>query len=207
VNFSDVLADLPLIAVLRGITPTEAPAIAAALHDAGLRCLEVTLNSPRPLDGIAAIRDRFDGRLLVGAGTVLTASEVADAATAGAQFIVSPDTNVAVIHATKAAGLVSLPGFFSPTEAFAAIAAGADALKLFPAEAASPAMLKAMLAVLPAGARVFPVGGIAPQVMSAWRAAGASGFGVGSALYRPGVTPDEARRLARPFVAAWRALG
>jgi 2-dehydro-3-deoxyphosphogalactonate aldolase len=202
-RWSEVLAGLPLVAVLRGVTPDEAAEIAAALFDEGWRCVEVTLNSPSPLASIAAIRARLDGVMLVGAGTVLTVDQVAEAAAAGAELIVSPNTDVAVIAAAKAAGLTSLPGVFTPSEAFAALAAGADALKLFPAEAASPDALKALLAVLPTATAVLPVGGIAPATMAPWRAAGAAGFGVGSALYKPGVGPDEARTRARAFAAAW----
>jgi 2-dehydro-3-deoxyphosphogalactonate aldolase len=205
VTWEDVLARLPLIAILRGAAPREAVDIAEALAEAGLLCVEVTLNSPDPLHSIAAIRDRFDGRLLVGAGTVLRPDEVEAAVEAGAELIISPNADLEVIKATKAADLTSLPGVFTPTEAFAALAAGADALKLFPAEAAPPAVLKAMLAVLPAGTTVFPVGGVEPQVMANWRAAGAVGFGIGGALYRPGRTLAEIRARAEAFVAAWRA--
>ena len=137
-TWQEVMAGLPLVAVLRGVMPAEAVQVAAALYDGGLTCVEVTLNSPEPLASIAAIRAQFDGRMLVGAGTVLTAQAVAEAAAAGAQLIVSPDANPRVIEATKAAGLTSLPGFFTPSEAFAGLASGADALKLFPAEGSSP---------------------------------------------------------------------
>ncbi|HEY2481820.1 MAG TPA: 2-dehydro-3-deoxy-6-phosphogalactonate aldolase, partial [Caulobacteraceae bacterium] len=147
-----------------------------------------------------------EGRMLVGAGTVLTADDAGRAIAAGAQIIVSPDTNVRVIEATKAAGAVSLPGIFTPSEAFIALAAGADALKLFPAEASSPAALKAMLAVLPAGTIILPVGGLDEASMGPWRAAGAAGFGVGSALFHPGLGVDEVRRRARAFTSAWRGF-
>jgi len=204
-TWAELLAGLPLVAILRGVAPAEAPGIAETLFAAGLRAVEVTLNSKEPLESIAAIRARMGGRMLVGAGTVLAPREVTDAAAAGAQFIVSPDAKPAVILATKAASLVSLPGVFTPSEAFAALDAGADALKLFPAEAASPAVLKAVLAVLPAGTAVLPVGGIEAASMAPWRAAGAAGFGIGGALYRPGMTPDVVRSRAEAFVAAWRA--
>jgi 2-dehydro-3-deoxyphosphogalactonate aldolase len=207
VTWEDVLADLPLVAVLRGVRPVEAADVAAVLFDEGWRCVETPFNSPDPLASIAAVRARFDGRMLVGAGTVLTARDAGEAAAAGAQLIVSPNTNLAVIEAAKSLGLTSLPGAFTPTEAFAALAAGADALKLFPAEAASPAVLCALLAVLPAGTKVLPVGGIGPPAMAPWRAAGAAGFGIGGALYRPGDTPDAVRGRARAFTAAWRAKG
>jgi 2-dehydro-3-deoxyphosphogalactonate aldolase len=193
----------PLVAVLRGIGPTEAVDIARALADAGVLCLEVTLNSPLPLDSIAAIRAALGDQVLLGAGTVLSPDDVRNAASAGAQLIVSPNTQPEVIAATKAAGLLSLPGAFTPSECFMALSAGADALKLFPAEAASPAVLKALLAVLPTGTPVLPVGGVQPDTLATWRAAGAAGFGVGSALYKAGRTPSEVSRRARQFVEAW----
>jgi len=205
-TWAELLAGPALVAILRGITAAEAPDIAEVLFEAGLRGVEVTLNSERPLESIAAIRARLDGRMLVGAGTVLAPHEVAEAAAAGAQFVVSPDAKPAVISATKAAGLVSLPGVFTPGEAFTALDAGADALKLFPAEAASPAVLKALRAVLPVGTAILPVGGIAAASMAPWRAAGAAGFGIGGTLYRPGMTPEAVRARAEEFVAAWRAL-
>ena len=205
ITWSDVLAGLPLVAVLRGVAPAEAVEIADALFDGGIRCVEVTLNSPQPLASIAAIRARFDGAMLVGAGTVLTAAQVGEVSAAGAQIIVSPNTDPAVIEATKSAGLSSLPGVFTPSEAFSALAAGADALKLFPAEALSPAALTALLAVLPAGTRVLPVGGIDSGAMAPWRAAGASGFGIGGSLYKPGRGAAEVRERARSFVAAWES--
>ena len=188
VTWTSLMRDLPLVAILRGLAPSEAVEIAAALRDEGFLCVEVPLNSPEPLKSIAAIRERFDGELLVGAGTVLSAQAVKDVAAAGGQIVISPNTDTSVIAATKAAGLVSLPAFFTPTEAFAALAAGADALKLFPAEAAGTATLKAIGAVLPPGTAVLPVGGISPASMGPWRAVGAAGFGIGSALYRPGVS-------------------
>jgi 2-dehydro-3-deoxyphosphogalactonate aldolase len=205
VSWSDVLAGLPLVAVLRGVTPAEAVEVAAALYDGGIRCVEVTLNSPQPLASIAAIRDRFDGVLMVGAGTVLRSHEVGEAAAAGAQIIVSPNMDPAVIGAAKTAGLTSLPGVFTPSEAFAALAAGADALKLFPAEALAPAALAALLAVLPPGTSVLPVGGIEPAGMARWRLAGAVGFGIGGSLFKAGRHPDEVRERARAFAAAWAA--
>ena len=201
-----VLSALPLVAILRGVSPEEAPDVAAALCDAGIRCVEVTLNSPRALQSIAAVRAAFEGRMLVGAGTVLTVQDVSDAASAGAELIVSPDANRDVIAAAKAHGLISLPGVFTPTEAFSALAAGADALKLFPADALGPESLRAWRAVLPDGTAVLPVGGVEPAAMPAWRAAGAAGFGVGSAIYRKGDDPDVVRLRAREFANAWRAI-
>ena len=203
-SWFDQIAELPLVAILRGLRPDEALDIAAVLHDAGFRCLEVPLNSPEPLESIWRISEAFGDRLLVGAGTVLTVADVEAVAQAGGRLIVSPNTDTAVIAAAKARGLVSLPGMFTPSEAFAALAAGADGLKLFPAEAASPTVLKAMKAVLPADKPVFVVGGVTPEAMAPWRAAGAQGFGLGSALYKPGRPVAEVGAAAAAFARAWR---
>lgn len=203
--WTDVLTTLPLVAILRGLTPDESVEVGEALVAAGFLCLEVPLNSPSPLDSIRRLRDALGERAIVGAGTVLTAQAVRDVAGAGGQIIISPNTDVAVIAEAKAAGLISFPAFYTPSEAFTAIAAGADALKLFPAEAAGPAMLKAMKAVLPKTTPVFPVGGVEPGDVATWRAAGANGFGLGSALYKPGKTAAEVRIAADAFVAAWKA--
>lgn len=205
-TWDEVMARMPLVAVLRGVEADDAAPIATALFDEGILCVEVTLNSPAPLASIAAIRAGFEGRMLVGAGTVLTADAAGQAIAAGAEIIVSPDANPRVIAAAKAGGAAALPGVFTPSEAFAALGAGADALKLFPAEASCPAALKAMLAVLPTGTAVLPVGGIEPASMGSWRTAGAAGFGVGGALFRPGLALDEVRRRARAFTSAWRGL-
>lgn len=202
-NWTRLIAERPLIAILRGITPQEAVEIGGVLRDEGFLCLEVPLNSPEPLRSIAALREAFDGEVLVGAGTVLSATAVGEVAAAGGQLIISPNTDVSVIAATKAAGLIALPAYFTPSEAFTALAAGADALKLFPAEVAGPAGLKAVRAVLPREALVFAVGGVDPGSLDAWRAAGASGFGIGSALYRPGASVGEVRTSARAFVEAF----
>lgn len=196
---------LPLIAILRGLTPAEAPAIGDALVDAGFRVLEVPLNSPEPLASIAALAPRFGTRALVGAGTVRTPAQVAEVAAAGGRLIVMPHADVAVIRAAKAAGLWCVPGVATPTEAFAALAAGADALKLFPAELLSPPVLKALRAVLPPHVKLLPVGGITAQNLGHFVAAGASGFGLGSALFKPGATAQQVAAHARAFVAAWRA--
>jgi 2-dehydro-3-deoxyphosphogalactonate aldolase len=204
VTWDEVLGELPLIAILRGITPGEAAEMADALCGAGFKCLEVPLNSPSPLESIRRMRDAVGARAMIGAGTVLTAEAVAAVADAGAQIVIAPNTEPAVITATKGAGLISLPGFYSPSEAFRAIDAGADGLKLFPAEAASPSVLKAIKAVLPAAMPVFPVGGVTPEAMRAWRQAGATGFGVGGALYAPGLTAEVVATRARTFVQAWR---
>jgi len=203
-TWDEVLSDLPLIAILRGITPGDAAPVADALCRAGLKCLEAPLNSPSALDSIGRMREAVGDRALVGAGTVLTAGAVTDAAAAGAQIVIAPNADEAVISAAKRAGLIALPGFLSPSEAFRAIDAGADGLKLFPAEAAGPAVLKAIKAVLPPGVPVFPVGGVTAEVMRAYRGAGAAGFGIGSALYRPGLTAQEAYERALMFVHAWR---
>ena len=194
---------LPLVAILRGLTPEEAVGVGEALVEAGFTCLEVPLNSPHPLESIRLLRDALDGRAVVGAGTVLTPQAAEDVASAGGQLIISPNTNVDVIRETKTLGLLSLPGFFTPSEAFAALDAGADALKLFPAEIAGPKGLKAVRAVLPAATRVYPVGGVDPDSMSAWRSAGASGFGIGSAVFKPGQSAEQVARQAAEFVVRW----
>ncbi|WP_264572215.1 MULTISPECIES: 2-dehydro-3-deoxy-6-phosphogalactonate aldolase [unclassified Sphingobium] len=196
---------MPLVAILRGLTPEEAPAIGAALIEAGLRCIEVPLNSPRPLESIAALA-RLPGGALIGAGTVLSVDAVVQVAQAGGRVIVSPNMNPQVIRRTKALGLLSMPGIATPSEAFAAIDAGADALKLFPAEMHSPAALKAMKAVLPADIPVLVVGGIGPDNMATWRSVGAAGFGIGSSIYQPGLDAAQVRQRADAMVAAWRAL-
>jgi len=200
--FDAAFARCPLIAILRGVKPDEVEAIGEALVEAGFTLIEVPLNSPDPLDSIGRLADRLKGRAVVGAGTVLTTADVAAVAEAGGTMIISPNTNVEVVAAAAGAGLVSLPGFATPSEAFAALAAGAAALKLFPAEAASPAVLKALGAVVPAGTRLLPVGGIAPDNMTPWLAAGAAGFGLGSALYKPGMAASEIGDRARAFIAA-----
>lgn len=194
---------LPLVAILRGLTPPEAPAIGQALADAGFGVLEVPLNSPQPLESIALLAAAHP-RSLVGAGTVLGVQQVRDVHAAGGQLIVSPHFNADVVRTAVGLGMVCLPGIATPTEAFAALEAGAHGLKLFPAEAASPAVLKAMLAVLPAGTLVVPVGGITAAAMAPWLAAGAQGFGLGSALYKPGKGADAVRQDAFAFAAALR---
>src|SRR5688572_19945581 len=199
-EFDAAFARCPLIAILRGVTPGEVVAVGEALFEAGFRLIEVPLNSPEPLESIARLAKAFANRAVIGAGTVLRATEVTAVRTAGGTMIVSPNTNADVIAATKQSGLVSLPGIATPSEAFAALEAGATALKLFPAEGASPAVLKAIRAVLPAGVRVLPVGGITPGSMTPWLEAGAAGFGIGSALYSAGVGLDEIARRGRTFV-------
>ncbi|MEA3081953.1 MAG: 2-dehydro-3-deoxyphosphogalactonate aldolase [Sphingomonadales bacterium] len=195
------LDQCPLVAIIRGVTPGEAELIGNAIYEAGIRIIEVPLNSPDPLDSIGRLAKQFGDRALVGAGTVLKAEQVDRARQAGARLIVSPDTNSEVISAAAAAGLVSTPGYFTPTEAFAAIRAGATALKLFPADGASPAALKAQLAVIPKHVPILAVGGIKPDNMRPWLDAGASGFGLGGGLYVPGQSPEETLAKARAYVA------
>ena len=202
-DFVEAVARLPLVAILRGVEPEAVTSIADALLEAGFSLIEVPLNSPEALQSIALLARHAAGRALVGAGTVLQVAQVAQVQQAGGRLVVMPHGDTAVVRAAKAAGLVCMPGFATPTEAFAALAAGADALKLFPAEGSSPQALKAMRAVLPPGTRVFPVGGIQPESMPAWIAAGAAGFGLGSALYKPGDSADAVARQARRFVDAW----
>jgi 2-dehydro-3-deoxyphosphogalactonate aldolase len=198
------LGECPLVAILRGLRPDEAEAIGAAVFDAGIRIIEVPLNSPDPLASIGRLAATLGGRALVGAGTVLDPGDVARVREAGGRLVVSPNSRRPVIEATVAAGLVSIPGYFTPSEAFDALRAGAHALKLFPAEAASPAMVRAQRAVLPADVPLLVVGGIRPDGMLAWREAGADGFGLGSGLYRPGQSADETADKARAYVAGAR---
>jgi 2-dehydro-3-deoxyphosphogalactonate aldolase len=197
---TDWLAKFPMIAILRGVRPDEVEAIGDALDAAGIGIIEVPMNSPDALASIARLATRFGNRLLIGAGTVMTPAQVAEIAGAGGRLIVTPHAAVDVVRAAKALGLLACPGFATPTEAFALIEAGADALKLFPAEASSPAVLRAIRAVLPSDLPILPVGGISATNMAAWRAAGAAGFGIGSSIYRPGDTAEivagKARALA-----------
>jgi 2-dehydro-3-deoxyphosphogalactonate aldolase len=201
----DALAALPLIAILRGLTPDEALPVGQALAEAGFRIIEVPLNSPQPLRSIETLARALGDRCLIGAGTVMSAVQVTDVAQAGGRLIVMPHGDAQVIRAAKAQGLWCAPGIATPTEGFAALAAGADALKLFPAELLTPAVVKAMRAVFPPQVPFLPVGGITPQNLAAYRAVGASGFGLGSALYKPGMTPQQVAVQARAFVAAWNA--
>lgn len=200
----EALAALPLVAILRGITPEEAEAVADALVAEGFCLIEVPLNSPRPLDGIRRLAARFGPSTVIGAGTVLTEAEVAAVADAGAALVVAPNGDPAVIRAAKARGLWCLPGVATPSEAFQALAAGADALKAFPAEGLPPAVIKAWRAVLPKAVAILPVGGIEPASLAAYRQAGAAGFGLGSTLYKPGMSAEAVRRRAAAFVQAWR---
>jgi len=201
-TFPAALDPLPLVAILRGLTPAEAPAIGAALFDAGFRLLEVPLNSPQPLRSIEALARAFPDAI-VGAGTVRTAQEVRLVHGAGGRVIVSPHFDPEVVAAAVGLGIASLPGIATPSEAFAALAAGASGLKLFPAEMIPPAAVKAMRAVLPPEALLLPVGGITPLTMAAYRAVGANGFGIGSALYSPGKDAAAVAAAARAFADAW----
>ena len=202
-KFAAAMRQLPLVAILRGLTPAEAPAVGDAIVEAGFRLLEVPLNSPEPLESIALLRKRF-ADALVGAGTVLDAQQVRAVHAAGGELIVSPNFNAEVVGEAARLGMVCLPGVMTPTEAFGALAAGATGLKLFPAELASPAVVKALLAVLPQGTPLMPVGGITPDNMDAWRAAGSAGFGIGSALYKPGKSAAAVHEDALRFVAAFQ---
>ena len=201
-DFLRYFRECPLVAIIRGVRPDEAEATAAALYEAGIRIIEVPLNSPEPLESIWIIAEAFGDRALVGAGTVLDPVDVPKVARAGGRLIVSPNTNLAVIEATVAAGLVSSPGYFTPSEAFTAIHAGAHSIKLFPAEAASPAVLKSHRAVLPKGVPIIVVGGVTPESIPGWLEAGADGFGLGGALYKAGQDVGTTLEKARAFVAA-----
>ena len=200
--FTDAMRSVPLVAVLRGLSPAEAPEIGDALVDSGWRLLEVPLNSPEPLRSIAMLAAAFP-QSLVGAGTVLTVSQVNAVHAAGGRLVVSPNFDAAVVRAAVALGLVCLPGVATPSEAFAALAAGAHGLKLFPAEMIPPAAVKAMRAVLPPQTLLLPVGGIDASNMRAYRAAGANGFGIGSSLFRPGMRAAQVREQAHHMLAAW----
>jgi len=201
------LPDPPLVAILRGLTPARALPVGAALVAAGFGCIEVPLNSPQALESITALAREFGGRCLVGAGTVLSAEQVEDVAAAGGRVIVMPHADVSVIAVVKRLGLYCIPGVATPTEAFAALDAGADALKLFPAEQLPPSVIKAWRSVLLPGTVLLPVGGITPSRMADYRLAGASGFGIGSALYTPEMDSGEVGRRARAFLAAWNGEG
>jgi 2-dehydro-3-deoxyphosphogalactonate aldolase len=202
-TLAQAMGQLPLIAILRGLTPAEAPAIGQALVDKGFAIIEVPLNSPEPLQSIATLTRLFP-HTLIGAGTVLNAQQVQDVHAAGGRLVVAPNFNPAVVAQALALNMVVLPGVATPTEAFAALDAGAHGLKLFPAEMVSPVTVKALRAVLPKDAALMPVGGITPDNMAAYRTAGASGFGLGSALYAPGRSAEQVRLAAQNFVNAFR---
>ncbi len=194
-----------IIAILRGIRPDEATAICGELIEAGITRIEVPLNSPEPLRSIAAMAKAFSGDALIGAGTVLTVEDVARVGDAGGRMIVSPDCNAEVIRAAKSAGHASYPGVLSPTECFAALRAGADGLKIFPSFLVGPEGLKAIGAVLPAGTKTYAVGGVGPANFADWFAAGATGFGIGTGVYTPGLSPAEVRAKAEAIVTGYDA--
>ena len=204
--FREYLQEFPLVAILRGLRPENAEAVGEALAEAGFRIIEVPLNSPEPLRSIALMARRFGEDVLVGAGTVLDSADVGRVRDAGGRLIVMPHSDPAVIGAAVQAGLACTPGVATPTEAFAALKAGAAGLKMFPAEMLPPAIVKAWRAVMPTGTLLLPVGGINPDNMEAYVAAGADGFGLGSALYRPGAAPSEVRDNARRFAVAWELI-
>jgi 2-dehydro-3-deoxyphosphogalactonate aldolase len=201
------LAPLPLIAILRGVKPDEASAIGEALLGAGFVAIEVPLNSPEPLKSIRLLAESLGERALIGAGTVRDPDDVERIFAAGGRLIVMPHGDPAVIHAAKQRGMFCIPGVATPTEAFAALDGGADALKLFPAEALPPAVVKAWRAVVPAKHWLLPVGRITPETMAPYLTAGANGFGLGSALYKAGLTPDQVASKARAFAKAYAAVG
>ena len=203
-TLAQAMAQLPLIAILRGLTPAEAPAIGEALVSSGFAIIEVPLNSPEPLHSITALTQQFP-QTLIGAGTVLNAQQVKDVHAAGGRLVVAPNFNPAVVAQALALKMVVLPGVATPTEAFAALDAGAHGLKLCPAEMISPVTVKALRAVLPKSAALMPVGGITPDNMAAYRTAGASGFGLGSALYAPGRSAAQVQEMAQAFVRAWQS--
>lgn len=202
IDLRGALGELPLIAILRGLAPDNAVAVGQGLIDAGFRIVEVPLNSPRPFDSIAALADAFGANALIGAGTVLRQEDVGRVHDVGGRLIVMPHSDARIIDEAKAFGLLCLPGVATPTEGFAALAAGADGLKLFPAEAIPPPVVKAWRAVFPGDTLLLPVGGITPERMAEYRSAGASGFGLGSALFHPGLTISEVKARAITFVAA-----
>ena len=200
------LDPLPLVAVLRGISPEEVDQVADALVDAGFRILEVPLNSPRPYDSIRRLAQLHGANCLIGAGTVLRVEDVARVRDAGGRVVVMPHADLAIVREAKRQGMVCMPGVATPTEAFAALDAGADGLKMFPAETIPPAAVRAWRAVLPKDALLFAVGGMRPDNLDAYWAAGASGFGTGSNLYKPGTPAGLVREVAAAFAAAVRAL-
>jgi len=205
-QWRDCLNSLPLVAILRGLRPAEAVEVGESLISAGFRIVEVPLNSPDPFDSIKRLADALGPRAIVGAGTVLKVADVETLKSVGGQICISPNANPDVIRRAKSLGMISFPAFFTPTEAFAAIDAGADAIKLFPAELAGTTGLKAMKAVLPKDVPVFPVGGVTPDNMQEFLDAGAAGFGIGSAVFKPGDTPLIVYKKALAFVNAWRDL-
>lgn len=204
-TFDEALAESGVVAIIRGVKPDEAVAVGQALHDAGVRIVETPLNSPDPLESIRRLAEAFHGKLFIGGGTMLTVEDVENVAAASGRLMVSPNVNPEVIRRAVAKGMVPFPGFATASEAFAAIDAGARHLKLFPASTYGVGHLKALKAVLPKDVMVAPVGGVGPGDMAEWRKAGASCFGIGSEIYKPGMAPDEVKRRAVELVKAERA--
>ena len=202
-NFEQAVSSCGIIAILRGVTPDEVLDVSAVLYETGIRIVEVPLNSPEPFVSIERLARDYQGKMVVGAGTVLSIQDVQMLKNHGGQISVSPDCNIEVISRAVSLGLEPLPGVFTPTEAFAAIRAGAKNLKLFPAEVASPQTIKAWKAVLPKHVEIHAVGGVTPENMHTWLAAGACGFGIGSSLYKPGATLVQVSESAQKLVAAW----
>lgn len=205
-RLSEAARAMPLVAILRGLQPENAATTAGTLVDVGFRLIEIPLNGARALDTIAAIKGVVPASVVVGAGTVLTPDEARSAARAGAELLVMPNTNSSVMAEGRALGLTLMPGVLTPSEAFAALEMGAHALKLFPGEIATPQGLKALRSVLPK-ATIYAVGGVTPESLREWREAGADGFGIGGALYKPEFDEGEIKSRAEAFVRAWRALG
>jgi 2-dehydro-3-deoxyphosphogalactonate aldolase len=205
-NLEDALETCGIVAILRGVTPDEVVAVSQTLYDSGIRVVEVPLNSPEPFTSIEKLSKAFADKMVVGAGTVLTVQDVNLLKAHGGQISVSPDCNEATISRAVELGLVPLPGVFTPTEAFAAIRAGASHLKLFPAEVASPATIKAWKAVLPRHVKIYAVGGVTPDNMGDWLAGGASGFGIGSSIFKPGMSMAKISESAHSLVSAWKRV-
>ncbi|MCW6510811.1 2-dehydro-3-deoxy-6-phosphogalactonate aldolase [Lichenifustis flavocetrariae] len=203
-RYEEDFATMPIVAILRGLVPKEAIAVGTVLVNAGIRILEVPLNSPEPFESIGLLAKAFGGHATVGAGTVLRAEDVARVHDVGGQVIISPNCNVEVIRHTRAAGMISLPGCLTPTEAFAALDAGAHAVKLFPGELVTPSVAKAMAAVLPKGTRLLVVGGVSSGTIKDWNGSVVHGFGIGSSLFKPGMTADEVGKNAEALVGAVR---
>lgn len=204
-DLRSLLNSCPVVSILRGIRSHEAEAIGAALLEAGVRVVEVPLNSPEPLSSISILAREFGERMLVGAGTVITPEHVVQVADAGGRLIVTPHADLELLRATKSAGMIAIPGAFNPTEVFSLLKTGADAVKLFPAEVLGVGMLRALRAVLPADAMIIPVGGVDATNASSWMDAGAHGLGVGSSLYKPGDTPAAVRERAKTIISSVKA--
>ncbi|WP_419758006.1 2-dehydro-3-deoxy-6-phosphogalactonate aldolase [Acidisoma sp.] len=196
----------PLIAILRGVRPDEVIPICAALEAEGVAIVEVPLNSPNPMESIRLLAQNFGDRLLIGAGTVMTPAQVEEIAGVGGRLIVTPHADPEIVQTAKRLNMFAAPGFFTPAEAFSLLRAGADCIKLFPAEGSNPAALRGMRAIFPPGTMVIPVGGIAPDNIRIWHEAGAAGYGIGSSIYKPGDTPEIVSRKAAALVAACRAV-